>query len=206
MTRIVQAKYKLSRQLRSPIWDTNKNSYAKRNYKPGQHAKLRPTKSSEYGSHLRSKQLLKGHYGRITEKQFRNTFFKARKMSGNTVLNFVALLESRIDMVVYRLNLAPTIFAARQMVSHKHIKLNGRVVNIASISLKPGDIVEVVENYSNRGKLIESLDKIARPVANYLSLDKDKLSGSLLKRPDALEDVPYPFTPQVSSIVEMYSR
>lgn len=206
MTKIIKAKYKISRKLRSNVWESDKNTYAKRNYGPGQHAKSKSAKASDYGQHLRAKQLLKAHYGRITESQFRSLFYKARKMKGNSAVNFVGLLESRIDAIVYRLNLAPTIFAARQLVSHKHVKLNGKVVNIASITVKPGDKVEVVENYSGRSVIAESLNKIRRNVPDYLSLDKDEVSGKLIKLPDEISSVPYPFEPDVSLIVELYSR
>lgn len=206
MTRILRAKYKASRKLRCSIWDSHKDPYVKRNYGPGEHGAAKNPKSSDYGVHLRAKQRLKAHYGRINERQFRNLFDAAHKMKGNSGMNFIALLESRLDAIVYRLNLAPTIFAARQIVSHKHIKVNGKIANIPSMRLKAGDVVQVHEDSKQIALIAEGVSKVKRAVPDYLSLDADALSGTLVKKPDDVASVPYPFDPDVNLIVELYAR
>ena len=206
MTKIIKAKHKVSRRLRSSIWETPKDPFKKRNYGPGQHGAAKNVKSSDYSAHLRAKQRLKAHYGRINEKQFRNLFDKAHKMKGNSGVNFVSLLERRIDAVVYRLNLAPTIFAARQLVSHKHIKVNGAIVNIPSLTLKKDDIIEVHEASKEIPMIMEVKTRIARTIPDYLSFDVASLTGKLVKLPDDISSVPYPFIADVNLIIELYSR
>jgi small subunit ribosomal protein S4 len=206
MTRILRAKYKASRKLKCSIWDSHKDPYTKRNYGPGEHGAAKNPKSSDYGVHLRAKQRLRAHYGRINERQFRNLFDTAHKMKGNSGINFIALLESRLDAIVYRLNLAPTIFAARQIVSHKHIRVNGKKANIASMRLKAGDVVELSEDSAHFSRIKEEIAKIKRAVPDYLSLDTDSLKGTLVKKPDDIALVPYPFDPDVNLIIELYAR
>jgi len=206
MSKIVKAKHKVSRRLRTSIWDTAKDPYKKRNYGPGQHGAAKNIKSSDYGAHLRAKQMLKAHYGRINERQFRNLFDKAHQMRGNSGVNFVALLESRIDAVVYRLNFAPTIFAARQLVSHKHVKVNGRTVNIASLRIKPNDVVEIKDSSREIPMIVNGTAKVTRPVPDYLSLDASGLKGTLVKLPEDISSVPYPFALGINLIIELYSR
>lgn len=140
MTKIISSKYKASRRLGVSIWGNSKDPFNKKNYRPGQHG-LNPTagKPSDYGMHLHAKQRIKAHYGRINERQFRNLFTLAQKMKGNTGENFIGLLESRLDTIVYRMNFAASIFAARQLVTHGHILLNGKKVNIPSMRLKEGE-------------------------------------------------------------------
>lgn len=113
MTKIISSKYKASRRLGVSLWGDSKDAFNTRNYRTGQHGQNSMVKTSDYGVHLKAKQKLKCHYGRINEKQFRNTFALAQKMKGNTGENFIGLLERRLDAVIYRMNIAPTIFAAR---------------------------------------------------------------------------------------------
>jgi small subunit ribosomal protein S4 len=206
MSKIVKAKYKVSRRLRTSIWDSPKDPYKKRNYGPGQHGAAKNVKSSDYGVHLRAKQMLKAHYGRINERQFRNLFDKAHQMKGNSGVNFIALLESRLDAVVYRLNFAPTVFAARQLVSHNHIIVNGKRANIPSLRIKPTDIVEIKPASKDIAMIVNSTAKISRPVPDYLSLDSEGLKGTLVKLPEDISSVPYPFVLSVNLIIELYSR
>jgi small subunit ribosomal protein S4 len=206
MTKIIRAKYKRSRSLRTNIWDNPKDAYLKRNYGPGQHGSAKGYKSSDYGSHLRAKQMLKAHYGRINERQFRNLFDKAHQMKGNTGVNFVALLETRLDAVVYRLNFAPTIFAARQLVSHKHIKVNGKTVNIASYRLKVNDVIEIKEDSRQVPIIAENIQKVTRTIPDYLKLEADSFRGALVKLPEDISSVPYPFDPDLNLIIELYAR
>ncbi len=205
MTKIIKAKYKASRRLGKSIWGDAKDPFNTKNYRPGQHGPTGRVKTSDYGIHLQAKQLVKAHYGRVTEKQFRNTFALANKMKGNTAENFAGLLEKRIDMVVYRLNLAPSIFAARQLVSHKHVKLNGKKVNIASLRVKEGDVIELKDSSKQIIICTEAAKKIERSVPGYLSLDSDAMSGVFVRTP-SISDIPYPFQADFNKIVELYSR
>lgn len=205
MSRIVKAKFKASRRLGTSIWGDAKDPVLTRNYRPGQHGQNTKGKKSDYGLHLEAKQIVKSHYGRITEKQFKKTFLRASKMKGNTAENFAGLLEKRLDMVVYRMNLAPSIFAARQLVSHKHVKLNGRKVNIASISLKDGDEIELTADAKQFPVCIESAQKQIRSVPEYLSFDSNKMTGSFVRVP-MISDIPYPFQPDYNKIIEYYSH
>lgn len=205
MTKIVKAKYKVSRRLGSSIWGDEKDPFHTKNYRPGQHGAGTRGKVSDYGLHLNAKQMVKNHYGRVTETQFRNIFKLASKMKGNTAENFAGLLEQRLDMVVYRMNFAPTIFAARQLVSHCHVRLNGKKVNIASQRVQVGDVIEIKDNSKDITKIIESVQKLSRPVPEYLSIDPAKMSGQLVRIP-MISDIPYPFQPNFGKIVEYYSH
>lgn len=205
MTKIVKAKYKVSRRLGSSIWGDEKDPVHTKNYRPGQHGSGARGKVSDYGLHLNAKQMVKNHYGRVTETQFRNIFKLASKMKGNTAENFAGLLEQRLDMVVYRMNFAPTIFAARQLVSHCHVRLNGKKVNIASQRVQVGDVIEIKDNSKDITKIMESIQKLSRPVPEYLSIDPAKMSGALVRIP-MISDIPYPFQPNFGKIVEYYSH
>lgn len=205
MTKIVKAKYKVSRRLGSSIWGDEKDPVHTKNYRPGQHGSGARGKVSDYGLHLNAKQMVKSHYGRVTETQFRNIFKLASKMKGNTAENFAGLLEQRLDMVVYRMNFAPTIFAARQLVSHCHVRLNGKKVNIASQRVQVGDVIEIKDNSKDITKIMESIQKLSRPVPEYLSIDPAKMSGALVRIP-MISDIPYPFQPNFGKIVEYYSH
>src|SRR5881398_1054612 len=143
MTKRTSAKHKLDRRMGENIWGRPKSPVNKREYGPGQHGQRRKGKVSDFGIQLRAKQKLKGYYGNLTEKQFRRTYDEAARRKGNTSENLIALLESRLDAIVYRAKFVPTPFAARQFVNHGHVKVNGRRVNIASYLVKPGDVIEV---------------------------------------------------------------
>lgn len=205
VTKIVRSKFKASRRLGVSIWGSNKDAYNSRNYRPGQHGQNTMIKTSDYGLHLKAKQRLKSHYGRVNEKQFRNIFELAQKTKGNTGENFIGLLERRLDAVVYRLNLAPTIFSARQIVGHGHIRVNGKKVNIPSQRLKEGDLVELHNNAKQIPLIIESAGKLERTVPDYLSFDQNSMTGKFVRTP-TMSDVPYPFEPEVHLVVEYYSR
>lgn len=205
MTKIINSKYKASRRLGVSLWGDSKDAFNTRNYRPGQHGQNSVVKTSDYGLHLKAKQKLKCHYGRINEKQFRNTFTLAQKMKGNTGENFIALLERRLDAVIYRMNIAPTIFAARQFVAHGHIKVNGKKVNIPSIRLKEGDVIELKELAKQIPVILETTSKQGNIVPSYLTFDSNSLSGQFVRIP-VISDVPYPFEPEVHLVVELYSR
>lgn len=205
MTKVVKAKYKASRRLGTSIWGDDKDPFHTKNYRPGQHGPTGRVKTSDYGVHLQAKQTVKAHYGRITEKQFRNIFALANKMKGNTAENFAGLLEKRLDMVIYRMNLAPTIFAARQLVSHDNVKLNGKKVNIPGQRLKEGDKVELKDSAKQITVYMESAQKQKRTVPEYLSVDPGAMSGVFIRTPMIL-DIPYPFEANFGKIIEYYSH
>jgi small subunit ribosomal protein S4 len=205
VTKIIKSKYKASRRLGTSIWGDGKDPFHTRNFRPGQHGPTGRVKTSDYGIHLHAKQTVKSHYGRITEKQFRNTFKLAEKMKGNTAENFAGLLESRLDMVVYRMNLAPTIFAARQLVSHCNVRLNGKKVNIPSLRLKAGDKVELKDSAKQITVYMESAQKQERTVPEYLTMDPGTMSGEYV-RPPMISDIPYPFEANFGKIIEYYSH
>lgn len=205
MTKIIKAKYKVSRRLGKSIWGDGKDAFNTKNYRPGQHGPNSRIKTSDYGLHLQAKQAIKSHYGRVTEKQFKNTFALASKMKGNAAENFAGLLERRLDMVVYRMNLAPSIFAARQLVSHNHVRLNGKKVNIASLKVKEGDVIELKASSKQIVVFLESAQKQERRVPDYLTLDAEKMSGTFVRTP-MISDIPYPFVPDFNKVVEFYSH
>ena len=200
MARYTGPTTKIARKFGEPIYGADKD-YEKRNYPPGQHglAKKRK-KQSEYGIQLREKQKVKYTYG-VLERQFRNTYAKAARMKGQTGENLLFLLESRLDNIVYRMGVAPTRAAARQLVSHCHITLNGKVCNIPSTQVKPGDAVAVRE----RSK---SLEVITAAVASavkfsWIEFDAAALSGKYLNVP-VREEIPEAINEQL--IVELYSK
>ncbi|MFZ9181376.1 MAG: 30S ribosomal protein S4 [Rickettsiales bacterium] len=205
MSKRIQAKKKLSRKLGGSLWGKANDSYAKRNYRPGQHGAASKGRSSDYGVQLRAKQRMKFYYGNISEKQFYNTFKLASRMKGDVSENFVATLESRLDAVIYRANFVPTVFSARQFINHKHILVNGKCVNIPSYRLKVGDIVQVREKSRKLTIVLDSLQNMERDVPSYLSLDKDNFSVKVTDKATFAE-VPYAIEMEPHLITEFYSR
>ena len=145
MTKRARAKYKIDRRLGQNIWGRPKSPLNKRESRPGQHGERRQTKLSDYGQQLRAKQKLKGYYGNISERQFHRVYKEARRFKGSTSEHLIGLLERRLDAIVYRAKFVPTVFAARQFVSHGHVTVNGRRVNVPSFRCRVGDLVEVKE-------------------------------------------------------------
>ena len=200
MARYTGPKTKIARKLGEPIFGEDK-VLSKKNYPPGQHGNNRRRKQSEYGLQLREKQKAKYTYG-VLERQFRNLFDKASRMKGVTGEVLLQLLESRLDNVVYRLGIARTRAQARQLVSHRHIAVNGNVVNIPSYALKEGDIVSVRE----RSKSLEIIsDSLASRANNYSWLEWDgaAMAGKFLNYPQRA-DIPENINEQL--IVELYSK
>ena len=204
MTKRLSAKKKISRKLGGNLWGNANDSFIKRNYRPGQHGASSKGRSSDYGNQLRAKQILKFYYN-VSERQFFNTFQLAQKMKGDSSENFIALLETRLDAVVYRANFVPTIFAARQFVSHKHVLVNGEVVNIASYRLKVGDVVSVKAKSQQLALVIESTQNQRTDVPSYLLLDKQNFSIKLQEKP-VFALVPYAIKMEPHLITEFYSR
>ncbi len=202
MGRYIGPKTKIARKFGESIFGTDK-SLDKKNYPPGQHGLARKRKKvSEYGTQLAEKQKAKAIYG-VQEKQFRKTFEEAARIGGITGENLVKLLECRLDNVVYRLGIAPTRAAARQLVSHRHITVNSNVVNIASYSLKPGDTVGVREKSKSLEAIQDSLGGNRRSRFAWLEWDGAQMTGKFLQNPDRA-DIPENINEQL--IVELYSK
>ncbi len=200
MARYTGPKTKIARKFGEPIFGTDKY-FEKRNFPPGQHGLARKRKkTSEYGVQLKEKQKVKYTYG-LLERQFRNTYEKASRMKGQKGENLIILLESRLDNIVYRLGIAPTRAAARQLVTHCHVTLNGEVCNIPSANVRPGDTVAVRE----RSKSLEVIQNSAASASRYswLEFDAKTLTGKYLNVP-VREEIPENINEQL--IVELYSK
>src|SRR5579859_4876372 len=183
MTKRNEAKYKIDRRLGENIWGRPKSPVNRREYGPGQHGQRRKGKMSDFGTQLRAKQKLKGYYGSISEKQFRKIYEEARRLKGDSSANLIGLLEQRLDAVVYRSKFVPTVFAARQFVSHGHVKVNGRRVNIPSFRLKVGDVIEVKESSRQLPMVLEATGLQERDVPDYIEVDHTKMTAKLARIP-----------------------
>ncbi|MDY6278400.1 MAG: 30S ribosomal protein S4 [Bacteroidales bacterium] len=201
MARYTGPSTKIARKFGEPIYGADKY-YEKRNFPPGQHgaARKRARKTTEYGNQLKEKQKVKYMYG-VLERQFRNTYDKASRMAGQKGENLLFLLESRLDNIVYRLGIAPTRTAARQLVLHRHITLNGAICNIPSAQVKAGDVVAVRE----RSKSLEVIQNSIASASKYswLEFDAKNLTGKYLNVPTR-EEIPENINEQL--IVDLYSK
>ena len=186
MSKRESAKYKIDRRLGENIWGRPKSPVNKREYGPGQHGQRRKGKLSDFGLQLRAKQKLKGHYGDVSEKQFRKVYEEANRRKGDTSENLIGLLKSRLDAVVYRAKFVPTIFAARQFVNHGHINVNGKRVNIGSYRCKPGDVIEVREKSKQLVIVLESVGLAERDVPDYIEVDHNKMAATFGAHPRAV--------------------
>lgn len=205
MSKRHSVKYKIDRRLGENIWGRPKSPLNARAYGPGQHGQRRKGKLSDYGLQLRAKQKLKGYYGSITEKSFKKLYNEAARVKGDTGENLIGLLESRLDAVVYRAKFVSTVFAARQFVSHGHILVNGKRVNIPSYQVKVGDKIEVRERSKQLTVLIEATQLAERDVPDYVEVDHNKMVATFARVP-GLSDVPYPVQMEPNLVVEFYSR
>ncbi len=205
MTKRVNAKYKVSRRLGVSLWGRDKDPFNKRSYAPGQHGASRRRKSSDFGTQLREKQKLKNYYGNMNERQFRKIYEEAARRRGDTGELLVGLLESRLDTMVYRMGVVATVFAARQFVSHGHVRVNGKKVNIPSYQLKAGDEVEVREKSRQIVQVIEAIQKPERSVPEYIEFDQTAMKGKYIRVPK-LAEVPYPVVMEPNFVIEFYSR
>jgi small subunit ribosomal protein S4 len=187
MSKRKSSKYKIDRRLGENIWGRPKSSVNRRSYGPGQHGQRRKSKVSDYGIQLRAKQKLKGYYGDVTEKQFKRTYQEAAKMKGDTGQNLIGLLEQRLDMVVYRAKFAPTIFSARQIVSHGHIWVNGVKCNIASRRVRPGDIITLGKKAKDMALIAEAQSLPEREVPEYVAPDGTDTRRSALSGEDGTQ-------------------
>ncbi len=202
MARYTGPRSKIARKFGEPIFGPDKY-LDRKNFPPGQHGlSKKRKKTSEYGVQLREKQKVKYTYG-LLERQFRNFFEKAASASGVTGLVLLQMLESRLDNVVYRLGIAPTRPAARQLVSHRHITVNGNVVNIPSSLLRPGDIIGVREKSKSLEAIVECLGTNRRSKLSWLEWDETQMAGKYMSVPER-SDIPEDIKEQL--IVELYSK
>ncbi len=201
MARYTGPKSKIARKFGEPIFGPDK-AQARRNFPPGQHGNSRKRKTSEYGVQLREKQKAKYTYG-VLEKQFRNLFEKAQTKKGITGEILLQLLECRLDNVVYRLGIAPTRAAARQLVSHKHIVVDGAVVNIPSYAVKQGQVIGVREKNKSMIVITDSFNGFNHSKYPWLEWDNNSMSGKFLHIPERA-DIPENIKEQL--IVELYSK
>lgn len=201
MARYTGPKTKIARKFGEPIFGADK-VLSKKNYPPGQHGQNRRRKTSEYGIQLREKQKAKYTYG-VLERQFRNLFDRAERTKGVTGEVLLQLLESRLDNIVFRLGIAPTRAAARQLVLHKHVNVNGKTVNIPSYQVKPGDVVTVRERSKSLEVIADALNGFNHSAYPWLEWDESIKGGKYLHMPP-MTDIPENIN--VQSIVELYSK
>jgi small subunit ribosomal protein S4 len=205
MSKRVSAKFKIDRRMGQNIWGRAKSPVNRREYGPGEHGQRRRGRLSDYGVQLRAKQKLKGYYGNITEKQFKRVYHDALRQRGDTLEALIGLLERRLDAVVYRAKFVPTVFAARQIVNHGHVTVNGRRVNIPSFRCAVGDVVELRDKARDMALVIEATQSPERDVPDYIDVDHKKMTAKLARIP-TLSEVPYPVQMEPNLVVEYYSR
>jgi small subunit ribosomal protein S4 len=205
MSKRQSAKHKIDRRMGENIWGRPKSPVNKREYGPGQHGQRRKGKMSDFGIQLKAKQKLKGYYANVSERQFSTIYTEASRMKGDTSENLIGLLERRLDAVVYRAKFVPTMFAARQFVSHGHVKVNGRRVTIPSMRLKAGDALELSAKAKDMAIVLEAVQLAERDVPDYVEVDHKGMTAKLVRVP-ALTDVPYPVQMEPQFVVEYYSR
>ena len=204
MSNRTPSKHKIDRRLRVNLWGRPRSPFNTREYGPGIHGQRR-RKQSDYGLQLQAKQKLKGYYGNISERQFRRYYQEAVLRKGDTSENLIGLLEQRLDAVVYRMKLVPTVFASRQFINHGHIRINGKRVNIPSSMVKEGDLIEVKEKSRDLPLVLEAAGSPERDVPSYIEVDHGKMRGTFLRQP-GLADVPYPVLMEPNLVIEYYSR
>ncbi len=206
MSKRANHKHKISRRYGINLWGRENDPSEKRNFIPGQHGpSIGKRVTSDFGKQLQAKQILKGYYANLTERQFRNIYKEAIRCKGDTGENLIGLLESRLDAIIYRLNFVPTIHAARQFVNHKHVTVNGKVVNIPSYKVDAGDVIEVKEKSKQIPIVIEATEGAKRSIPDYLEADLKARKGKFVRKP-LISEVPFPFKAEVNLVVEFYSR
>jgi small subunit ribosomal protein S4 len=205
LSRVSVPKHKIDRRLGVNLYGNVKSPFNTRQSGAGQHGKsIKRKKKSDYRVQLEEKQKLRFYYG-MKEKQFRIFFAKAMRSRGNVAEAFIAMLESRLDAFVYRMKWASSIFAAKQMIKHKHIMVNGKVVSISSYLVKPNDEVKLSAAMKDHAIIEQALAQPTREFPSYYSIDDNKKSAKLIKLP-VLTEIPYPIKINPHLIVEYYSR
>ena len=205
MTNRLASKHKVDRRLKVNLWGRPKSPFNTRNYPPGQHGKTKRSKLSDYGTQLEAKQKMKFYYGNMNERQFRNVYRKAIKKKGNTAENLVGFLERRLDTVIYRAKFAITVFSARQLINHGHIKVNGKKVNIPSYSVSEKDTIELKDKSKELVVIAGALINKEREVPDYIQMDEKNKTAKFLRVPK-FSEVPYPTIMEPSLVIEYYSR
>ena len=205
MTKRLASKHKVDRRLKVNLWGRPKSPFNSRNYPPGQHGKAKKGKLSDYGTQLEAKQKMKFYYGNMNERQFRNVYRKAIQKKGNTTENLVGFLERRLDTVAYRAKFATTVFSARQLINHGHIKINGKKVNIPSYLVKAEDSIEIKDKSKDIVAIVGALMNKEREVPDYIQVDEKNKKATLTRIPK-FSEVPYPIIMEPNLVIEYYSR
>ena len=205
MTKRLASKHKVDRRLKVNLWGRPKSPFNSRAYPPGQHGQNKKGKPTDFGIQLQAKQKLKAYYGNINERQFRNIYRKALAKRGDTTENLIALLESRLDTVIYRAKFAQTVFSARQMINHGHITVNKKRVNISSYIVRDTDLIEVREKSKKLTIIDGSLQSTERDVPEYIQSDNKNKTAKLVRIPK-FSEVPFPVIMEPSLVIEYYSR
>ncbi len=205
MTKRLNSKHKVDRRLKVNLWGRPKSPFNTRGYPPGQHGQSKSSKPSDYGVQLNAKQKLKSYYGNMNERQFRNVYKKAIMKKGDTAENLIGLLERRLDAIVYRAKLATTIFSARQLINHGHVKINDKKVNISSYLVKEEDTIEIKDKSKKLAFIDIAMANKEREVPEYLQVDEKNKKIKFVRVPK-FEEVPYPVVMEPNLVIEYYSR
>jgi len=205
MTKRLNSKHKIDRRLKVNLWGRPKSPFNKRDYGPGQHGQGRKGKPSDYGTQLQAKQKLKAYYGNINERQFRNIYKKAVMLKGDTGENLIGLLERRLDAVIYRAKLATTVFSARQLINHNHVRVNGKKVNISSYLVSEEDSIEIRDKSKQLAIIDIALANKERETPEYILMDEKNKKVKFVRVPK-FEEVPYPVVMEPNLVIEYYSR
>ena len=205
MTKRLNSKHKVDRRLKVNLWGRPKSPFNTRGYPPGQHGQSKSAKPSDFGVQLHAKQKLKCYYGNMNERQFRNVYKKAIMKKGDSAENLIGLLERRLDAIVYRAKLATTIFSARQLINHGHLKVNGKKVNISSYQVREEDTIEVRDKSKQLALVDVALANKEREVPEYLQVDEKNKKIKFVRVPK-FEEVPYPVVMEPNLVIEYYSR
>ena len=205
MTKRLNSKHKVDRRLKVNLWGRPKSPFNTRGYPPGQHGQSKSAKPSDYGVQLQAKQKLKSYYGNMNERQFRNAYKKAIMKKGDTAENLIGLLEKRLDAIVYRAKLATTIFSARQLINHGHVKVNGKKVNISSYLVREEDSIEIRDKSKQLAIIDIALASKERDTPEYIQLDQKNKKFKFVRVPK-FEEVPYPVIMEPNLVIEYYSR
>jgi len=205
MTKRLNSKHKVDRRLRVNLWGRPKSPFNTRNFPPGQHGAKKSAKPSDYGIQLQAKQKMKAYYGNMNETQFRNIYLKAIKKRGDTIENLIGLLERRLDIIIYRAKFAITVFAARQLINHGHIRVNGKKVNIASYQVREEDVIQLKDKSKQLQIVDVSLANKERDIPDYLEIEEKQKTIKFTRIPK-FADVPYPCVMEPNLVIEYYSR
>ena len=206
MTKRLNSKHKVDRRLGVNLWGKPKSPFNTRAYPPGQHGQAgAKKKNSDFGIQLQAKQKLKAYYGNINERQFRNIYKKATMLKGDTSENLIGLLERRLDAIIYRAKLATTVFSARQLINHGHVKVNGKKVNISSYLVKEEDSIEIRDKSKQLAIIDIALASKERETPEYIQMDEKNKKLKFVRVPK-FEEVPYPIVMEPNLVIEYYSR